>query len=164
MEELTKKLPALLAKYKYVALVVLVGIGLMLLPTGSTQDTTAEPSAAVQAQDPAAQLEDILSRIDGVGKVQVLLTVARSQETVYAYDEDSADSAESGSLRRDLVIVSGSDRTESGLVCTVIGPEYQGAVVVCQGGDQDSVRLAVVEAVCAATGLPAHKVSVLKMK
>jgi hypothetical protein len=37
-------------------------------------------------------------------------------------------------------------------------------VIVCQGGDQPEVKLAVVEAVCDAVGLTADKISVLKMK
>jgi len=41
---------------------------------------------------------------------------------------------------------------------------YRGAVVVCQGGDNASVRLAVVEAVSNATGLTSDRITVLKMK
>ena len=41
-------------------------------------------------------------------------------------------------------------------------PVYQGAVVVCQGADRASVRLAVTEAVAALTGLSSDKISVVK--
>ena len=39
-----------------------------------------------------------------------------------------------------------------------------GAVVVCQGADQPSVRLDVTNAVAAYTGLGSDKISVIKMK
>ena len=39
-----------------------------------------------------------------------------------------------------------------------------GAIVVCQGGDNATVRLAIIEAVSNVTGLGADKISVLKMK
>lgn len=39
-----------------------------------------------------------------------------------------------------------------------------GAVVVCQGADQSSVRLDVTNAVAAYTGLGSDKISVIKMK
>ena len=41
-------------------------------------------------------------------------------------------------------------------------PTYRGALVVCQGGDQAAVRLAVTEAVTALTGLSADRVTVAK--
>jgi stage III sporulation protein AG len=47
---------------------------------------------------------------------------------------------------------------------TVLAPQYLGAIVVCQGADRSDVRLAIVEAVSALTGLGADKISVLKMK
>ena len=41
-------------------------------------------------------------------------------------------------------------------------PTYRGALVVCQGGDQADVRLAVTEAVAALTGLSSDRVTVAK--
>jgi stage III sporulation protein AG len=39
-----------------------------------------------------------------------------------------------------------------------------GAVVIAQGADDPSIKLAIVDAVTKATGLGANKISVLKMK
>jgi stage III sporulation protein AG len=39
-----------------------------------------------------------------------------------------------------------------------------GAIVLCQGADVPSVRLAIVDAVSKVTGLVANQISVLKMK
>ena len=41
-------------------------------------------------------------------------------------------------------------------------PVYRGALVVCQGGNQPAVRLAVTEAVAALTGLTADRITVAK--
>ena len=62
------------------------------------------------------------------------------------------------------VLVTGADRSESGLVRTSRSPVYQGAVVVCRGADSPAVRLAIVEAVANATGLGTDRITVLKMK
>ena len=164
MEELKQKLAELVRRYKYVALVVLFGVLLMLLPTSGDK-----PEAQIQEANPvqldiAGQLEQILSQISGVGKVRVMLSISKGEQTLYIYDEDGSASEDSESSRREAVLVTGQDRVQSGLVSQVIGPVYQGAIVVCQGGDQPSVRLQVVEAVCDITGLMADKVSVLKMK
>ena len=61
-------------------------------------------------------------------------------------------------------MVTNEERAQNGLVKQVIPPVFQGAVVVCQGGDQPTIRLAIVEAVADATGLTADKITVLKMK
>ena len=70
----------------------------------------------------------------------------------------------SDALREDTVLVTDESRTEQGLIRQVLPPQYRGAVIVCQGGDRASVRLNIVEAVSAVTGLTSDKITVLKMK
>lgn len=152
--------PELLKKYRYVVLVILAGILLMALPAEK------EPEA-VQAQtqtqvQPALQeeLAELLGRLEGAGKVKVLLTEAEGSKTTYQSDTDIRTDAQ----QSDTVLVTGSDRAQTGLVRQVDPPRYQGAVVLCQGAHRASVRLAIVEAVANATGLPTSRISVLKMK
>lgn len=157
-----------LKKYRYVALVLLAGLILMLLPEGG-EDRKEEQSRTVEIQETQPtclqdSLEDILSQIEGAGKVQVLLTEAAGERTVYQTDEDISTNAETSSVRRETVILSGADRAENGLVQQVNPPTYLGAIVVCQGADRAAIRLAVVEAVAKATGLTSDKITVLKMK
>ena len=45
-----------------------------------------------------------------------------------------------------------------------LGPVYQGALVVCSGGDDPQVKLALYEAVSALTGLRTDKISICKGK
>lgn len=146
-------------KYKYVLLVLVLGMALMALPEAS--ESVEEPlEQTVETTSVSGQLEDILAQIDGVGKVRVLLTESTGAETLYQTDEDS----DSQSLRIETVIVSNADRTEEGLVRQVNPPIWQGAIVVCQGADRPSVRLSVVEAVANVTGISTDRITVLKMK
>ena len=48
------------------------------------------------------------------------------------------------------------------VVTRQVYPTYRGALVVCQGGDQAAVKLAVTEAVAALTGLTADCITVAK--
>lgn len=153
-----RKIQEFFAKYRYALLVLLVGLVLMLLPTGSdpqTKQTEAEPSLSKE-QNVTQELTEILASIQGVGKVQVMLTVEEGEKTVYQYDEKASG--------KDTVIITNGNREESGLVYQVIGQKYRGAVVVCQGADSASVRLSVIEAVAKVTGLGTDRISVLKMK
>jgi stage III sporulation protein AG len=149
-------------EYKYVALILAIGILLMLLP--EKQDMPDSTPVQSSEENLQTQLEEILSQIRGVGKVRVLLTVESGEKTLYIRDEDRSESSENSQTRSQAVIITDSDRAQQGLISQVLPPSYLGAVIVCQGGDQPEVKLAVVEAVCDAVGLTADKISVLKMK
>ncbi len=164
MDGLVQRLKQLAQQYKYVLLVILAGILLMMIPAGGEKEEQDAPASQSTQPGLDEQLEQILSQIQGVGKVRVMLTVSQGERILYVYDEDGSFSTDTESSRREAVIISGQDRAQSGLISQVIAPRYQGAVIVCQGGDQPDIRLQVVEAVCDATGLTADKVTVLKMK
>ena len=153
-------------KYRYAFLVLLIGLALMLIPSRSGESTSQpEPTEQAQQEQPdiARQLEEILTQIQGAGKVSVMLTVASGEKTIYQSDVDLS-GGEDGTSRSDTVIITDENRAEKGLVQQVNPPVYQGAVIVCQGADSASVRLAIVEAVSKVTGLSSNRISVLKMK
>lgn len=157
-----EKVGGVLRRYKYALLILAVGLFLMCLPSGSdNQDEaipeTVEPDTQV---DIATQLEQILSQIDGAGKVQVMLSPATGEETYYQTDDDRGTDSD----RSDTVIITDADRAQQGLVRKIDPPTYLGAIVVCQGADRATVRLAIVEAVSHVTGLGTDRISVLKMK
>ena len=154
-----------LKKYKYVALITLIGIFLMMIPEEKTIETQPLQDGIVQEENNLQDnLREILQQIEGAGKVDVLLAEASGQEIIYQLDEDKSISAEDSKIKKETVIITDSNRDETGLVSKIIAPIYQGAIVVCQGGDRAEVRLAIVEAVSRVTGLPSHQISVLKMK
>ena len=153
-----RRFTGFLSKYRYAFLVLLVGLALMLLPSGkeeTPQEQSGNPQVS-QEQDLTEELTQILSMIQGVGRVQVMLTVEEGQVTVYQYNESGSG--------KDTVIITDEDRAESGLVQQVIPQKYRGAIVVCQGADSAAVRLSVIEAVAKVTGLGTDRISVLKMK
>lgn len=155
MESSMKKIMSHLKTNWYVILILVIGVILLLMPTNAAQQN--QPAEETQPQmDLQQELEDILSCIQGVGQVQVLLTVAAGERFVYQMDENGTSF--------DTVIITDENRNESGLVCQVIPPSYRGAIVVCQGADRPQVQLQIVDAVRKVTGLGADQIIVLKMK
>lgn len=148
-----------IGKYKYLILILLLGVGLMLIPSGGQEkeEITQLPQQAVDEESIKEDLEKILSNIQGAGRVQVMLTLQTGTQTVYQTDTPATD-------REDTVIITDGDRTQSGLVQKVIQPTYRGAIILCQGADSASVCLAIKEAVSKVTGLDSSQISVLKMK
>lgn len=165
MDQLKKSIPDWLMKYKYVILVVVIGIVMMLIP-GKKSDSDIHvqvESQSTQTESLEYKIENILSNIRGVGKVKVLLTVSECEQIIYQENEDTQIN-DNGQVRRtDTVITTDAQRNESGLIQQRIPPKYFGAIIVCQGADDPNVKLSIVDAVTKATGLGANNISVLKM-
>ena len=162
--ELRQKGIELFQKYRYGVIVLLVGIFLMLLPVGNgnekSQDSAVPVTRQQEEKDFETRLSEILSKMQGAGRVQVFLSEASGEITQYQMDEDCS----GGDLRKETVVITQSDRSQQGLVRKVDPPSYLGAIVLCQGADNAAVRLSITEAIANATGLGANQISVLKMK
>ena len=153
-------------KYRLGMAAVLCGILLLIsLPEGKGQKAAPEPAPQIQEEETLEQqLEMILGKVEGAGKVKLLLTVAYGSQTHYQNDETASKDPDTQDLRRETVLITDSSRDQKGLIQRIDPPKYLGAVVLSQGADRASVRLALMEAVKTATGLTADKISVLKMK
>ena len=161
------KVAELIKKYKYVVLVLLIGIVLMLVPGKSKSSEAAAPvtpEKVIQSGNINQELEAILCKIEGAGKVQVMLTVSKGEETVFQANKDQSQTENSANSNVETVIITDSGRNEYGLVMRVDPAQYLGAVVLCQGADSPSVKLSIIEAVSKITGLGSDRICVLKMK
>ena len=156
-----KKAWQYIKQYWYVLLVLIIGIGLMLLPTEDVNINTAASKPQSEPVTLQEELEQILSQIRGAGKVKVLLTESSGTQTVYQTDQDQRGQ---DSVSNKTAIVTDSNRNQNGLIHRIDPPVYLGAVIVCQGGDSAAVKLAIVEAVASVTGLSTDRITVLKMK
>lgn len=167
IKELRGKFLSFIKKYRYAALIIVIGLILMAIPGANDIADTKEPSAdAEEAAELTLEerIAAVLSQIKGAGEVQVILTVAVGEQTVYQTNEDLTTDSNSSKTNVDTVTVTDSDRNQNGLICQINPPVYQGAVIVCQGADDPTVQLAIVDAVSKLTGLGANRISVLKMK
>lgn len=160
------KIPKWIQQYRYPILILVVGLVLLTLPGKRSTQTQTEPTVSAQEHLPDTQqlLTEVLAQIDGVGKVKVMLAVSAGETTLYQSDEDINTTDAASSVRKETVIITDTDRNQKPLVTQVIPAKYQGAVIVCQGAENPTVKWAVVEAVSKATGLGADQISVLKMK
>lgn len=154
-------------KYKFAALVMLIGAVLLLWPSGKSSTGKSDGQQAdivTEAADVQREMEDILGKMAGVGQVRVMLTLEQSGERQLAQDGElsysgSPQEPEDYSRRWETVLASDSGENVP-LVTRQTYPVYRGALVVCQGGDRAEVRLAVTQAVTALTGLSADRVTV----
>lgn len=170
MKEKTKGARKIWDRYKYAALVALIGAGLLLWPglggssSARRESRTEDQQTLWDTQAVQREMEEILGAMSGVGQVKVMLTVDSdgerqlAQDTQLSYSGNTA-APEDYSRRSETVLV---DSRDEPVVVRTVYPTYRGALVVCQGGGSAEVRLAVTEAVSALTGLPAARVTVAK--
>ncbi|MBQ3090239.1 MAG: stage III sporulation protein AG [Oscillospiraceae bacterium] len=153
-EEIVK----LLDRYRYVLLLLVVGFCLVAWPADGEQEEKGPPPAEFSEQQwleaEQARLAHALSSIEGVGETRVILTMSGGTRTVYATDSDGEE--------QETVIVSAGSGSEQPVTVQRFGPSLQGALVICQGGGNASVKLQILQAVEALTGLDANQISICK--
>lgn len=121
------------------------------------------------------QLEDILQRINGVGKVKVLITYSQTSQTIPLYNEDTTqkDTQEqdtNGGTRKVIetdvkkdIIYQESNGEKVPITQSVISPKIEGAIITAQGASNTNTKADIIQAVEAVTGLSSHKIQVFTM-
>lgn len=121
------------------------------------------------------KLENILGKIQGVGKVEVLLTYSESSKTMAMYNEDNtkSDTEEndtSGGNRKisqtsnkKEIIYQEIDGNKIPITQSTITPKVEGAIVTAVGAKNSITKTNIIQAVEAVTGLAAHKIQVFEM-
>ncbi|MDE6182095.1 MAG: hypothetical protein K2F59_02685, partial [Eubacteriales bacterium] len=119
------------------------------------------------------RLEQTLSKIYGVGQVDVLITLENGKEIVtkdegYKENSTTTEQATNGDKREILsnkeekttVKISGDDP----LIIKEISPKISGVLIVAEGGGNIEVKNNLINATKALLGVEIHKIEVLKMK
>ena len=152
-----------LRRYRYALLIVLVGA--ILMSVGGTGDKTTPADEAGQEETfdlegMEHKLAQTLSAVSGAGRVTVMLTLKEGTRSVLAQDTRLTQDEQT----RTNVIVSRGSGGERTVQVQSVWPRFQGALVVCDGADSAGVRLELVQAVRALTGLSAENISICKRK
>ena len=83
---------------------------------------------------------------------------------LHAVNTRQTSGSDSRSRESDVSVVSNGSCGETPVTVKRVLPVFRGAVVLCDGADDASVRLSVTQAVSTVCGIGADKVTVLKMK
>ena len=156
-----------LKKYRYPALILALGLLLLLIPTGGIQNKTEELEAQAESEEFnlaefTKETEELLSRIQGAGAVELLLTLETDGQRDFLEDRTQSQSDSTQQSQTETVLVS-QNSGESPVVWKRSYPEFRGAVVLCQCADSYSLTLSIKEALSSLTGLGMDKITVLKM-
>lgn len=140
------------------------------------QTIQEKESQVVEQNELEQKLETILSKIEGAGNVEVLITYSQSSELVPVYNESSTvstteESDQQGGTRRieenttqkEVIYEENSGQKEL-VTQKVINPKVEGAIILAEGAEDSTVKTNIVQAVEAVTGIATHKIQVFTSK
>ena len=164
-----EKILPVLKKYRAVLAVLLAGV--LLLSSGHSGNTEQVQTASADTtvsqsfdlNDFQQELQARLAAISGAG-VELMLSLDQTEESVYAVNTRQTSGSDSRSRESDVSVVSNGSCGETPVTVKRVLPVFRGAVVLCDGADDASVRLSVTQAVSTVCGIGADKVTVLKMQ
>lgn len=120
-------------------------------------------------------LEDILSKISGVGNVEVLITYSETSEVIAMYNEKYTSSSTeeedtNGGIRKieetdttKEIIFEDDSGSKTPITQKVVMPKIEGAIITAEGAGNINIKTNIIEAVAAATGLSAYRIQVFPM-
>ena len=125
-----------------------------------------------QEQNLSQKLESILSKIQGVGDVNVFINYSESSEVVAMYNENSKSSTTeetdvSGGVRKVQetdsqkdIIYQENEGVKTPMTKKVVEPKIEGAIITAKGANNIDIKTNIIQAVEAVTGLATDKIQV----
>ncbi len=144
----------------------------------NTQETQTPDSGAAEERTRRLEnrLKTILSKVEGIGKTEVMLTLKsdgkrmiekdleESQGKEENQEENGASASDQSSSRESTVYQRDAQGNELPYVTEELEPEIAGVLVIAQGAGNAAVVSEITEAVMALFGVEAHKIKVMKME
>lgn len=161
-------------------LIVVIIIAIFVLAFGSFGDenkksikevTENESSLQIEQyiQENERRLEEILTAVQGAGRVRTMITVSEKSEKVIATDKKTQTKQETeketsvrDSTQESTTVIYGSGTEEKPFVVKEKLPAVSGVVVAATGAGDESVKLELYEAVKALYGLSGHRIKIVK--
>lgn len=163
-----------LRSIKHIEIVIAVVLAAVVLliyfstfKTSSKGETTQTTSVSEYAAMIESKLSNIISKIDGVGNVSVMVTLASGPEYVYARnDEEKINKNEGNGNSTTSKITTSSPIIVSNdaIIVKEIMPEIGGIVVVAKGAESTKVKLEIIKAIQALVDVPQANIEVLAGK
>ena len=124
-----------------------------------------------------SRIEELLASMEGVGKVEAMVTVSTSREMIVEKDEPisrstvtetdgsgGSRSTNESNYEYETIFETDSEGNKTPYVIKQIEPQIQGITVVAQGGGNAVIQKNISDVLEALFHIEAHKIKVVKMK
>ncbi len=130
----------------------------------NTEEVSREQVSSGELEDYKGSMEkqvtEILEKVEGVGKADVMITLKASREKVMLRDNERQEN----SLREESVLVEGEEGNTEPYVVQEVEPEIEGILVVCDGGNDPALQREIIAGISALFPVESHKIKVMKSK
>lgn len=172
-------------------LLVIAGVFLVVcsLPMENREEHTENLQQSVKRDEEAVleameryaeckerEVEELLEKVDGIGKVKVMVTLSSSEEQIpmqngQSKEEETKETDAGGAIRdtnrresqKESVLIQ-REGEQAPFVVQVYAPLIEGVAVVAQGADSGEKKKEITETIQALFRLEAHKIRVMKME
>lgn len=158
-----------------IMIVILSGILLLLVSCGDLfekKEMDPEKSTSVRKEsEPGDDVQDyrnmmeeqvrsILEKVDGVGNVDVMITLRASKEKVTLKDN----TIDAERREEETVLIQDENDNTSPYVIREVEPKIEGILIVCEGGDRAALQREIIDGISALFSVESHKIKVMKSK
>lgn len=138
---------------------ILCAICLVLVVVSIKNESADKQSFSNEyVNDLEKRLENVLSKIDGVGKVSVVINVESGMETVLAYKKTVVENSSGKQMEETPIIVNGQT-----VVLKELFPRITGVLVVAQGVDSIIVLTKIQQATTSLLDININQIEILSM-
>lgn len=139
-----------------------------------TRETLSADSYERQQEE---RLKEVLEKVEGVGRVEVMITLHASAQKVVEKDAPSRNqrveetdsqggnrTTQENEREETTVYEEGDDGIRTPYVIQELEPTVEGVIVIAEGGGNPTVKQNILEAVQALFPVEAHKIKIMKME
>ena len=135
----------------------LVIIGIILILVGSFSKKTPSSKdnfdAELYTEKLEKKIEDFLKNVEGISRVEVIVTLDSSKEDVYAQNQSTFD-----------YLIIDSSNGKSGVKISEIYPTVRGIAIACTNGDDPAVQYKITEIISKYLGISSNKIKIVSIK
>ena len=142
------------------AIILLIYISSLSGSSGQQTSTQSITSISSYSSFLENKLSNVLSQIEGAGKVSTMITFESGTEYIYATNEETKTNTNTNQSSTTTTQTTTKTPKEDLLIKEVL-PKISGVVIVASGARDTKVKLEIVKAVQAALEVPISKIEVL---
>ncbi len=160
-------------------IIIIIVMNTLFVP--SKKEETENISAVIEVSNNKNdsldnKLEEIIALIDGVGKVNVMISYLNGVEQIPMYDEKisttiTEESDNAGGTRKTSqtnnehnIIFEEQNNKKAAVIKQTVMPEIIGVIVVAEGANNIKVKENIINAVEATVNIPTHRIQVFARK
>ncbi|MBE6751574.1 MAG: hypothetical protein E7556_03495 [Ruminococcaceae bacterium] len=161
---------------KNIVLIICAVLALVLLvvsgfseETGNSEEVNVKLNVSSEEyiKEQEEKLKELIEKIDGAGETEVMITLESCYENVYLKDSNLKTESTEGVFKEEqeenFVMAKTGSNTQDGVIIKVYEPVVKGVAVVATGGDNEKVKMAIIETVSAVFNINSTNISVEKM-